>query len=375
MGELELMYERTQSLIFGRIANRIREKQEELNITNYQLAGFEDKTDYLGWYALTPEERRKTPREGVDYAMISNIRNGKINKKRNPNLISDHAIIHLTNRLDFENEVSLLWGNIDQEFIAMLFNQMIRDVLEEKKNNDTDIILRMMMGYVPFAEKYTLGQMFIDVDGTIELAEMNDGYYVPPYFYNISEDELRNTYEDTKKHAIEYVFLENKKELEGLYKKFMLEDIKNNGDYSLKKIKNKLSTLMKEIVDYFNNNLTPDEALGMRARTILVSDYKKASQLLSDKMNRHDDTLQFTVKNVLLKSSLEYVASLKRVQAVELNVIGEYNFREKWIGPKKEIKVEKKVDTLADLEQISKNADYKDIKKLDSDIINAIKEN
>ena len=39
--------------------------------------------------------------------------------------------------------------------------------------------------------------------------------------------------------------------------------------------------------------------------------------------------------------------------------------------PKKEIKVEKKVDALAELEKISKNADYKDIKKLDADIVKA----
>jgi len=41
--------------------------------------------------------------------------------------------------------------------------------------------------------------------------------------------------------------------------------------------------------------------------------------------------------------------------------------------PKKEIKVEKITDTLADIEKISKNANYKDIKKLDADIVKAQK--
>lgn len=69
--------------------------------------------------------------------------------------------------------------------------------------------------------------------------------------------------------------------------------------------------------------------MGLRARNIIISDYKKFGTLIAKKMKGEPWTLYEHTLKLLVESSLTYITELKRVQAIELELINKYHFSDK----------------------------------------------
>ncbi|EEO2597629.1 hypothetical protein G6R46_001606 [Listeria monocytogenes] len=69
--------------------------------------------------------------------------------------------------------------------------------------------------------------------------------------------------------------------------------------------------------------------MGLRARNIIISDYKKFGTLIAKEMKGKPWTLNEHTLKLLVESSLAYIAELKRAQTIELEVINKYNFSRK----------------------------------------------
>lgn len=96
-----MYFAETLDFIFNRIGIRTKTKKEELGLTYYQLAGYENKSNFEQQIAINAFEK-------YDISIIKSIASGKPYPKKNPNLIPDRYISRLTEMLEFEGEIELL---------------------------------------------------------------------------------------------------------------------------------------------------------------------------------------------------------------------------------------------------------------------------
>lgn len=114
------MYPTTKDYIFSEIGKRIKKRKKENKITFYQLAGYENKKDYESRKKDSNsdnKEERQFRYDKFDYSIITNIASGKAYTNKNPNLMSDTLLDHLTKKLKFSNELELMWGDGDEQVV------------------------------------------------------------------------------------------------------------------------------------------------------------------------------------------------------------------------------------------------------------------
>jgi hypothetical protein len=95
---------------------------------------------------------------------------------------------------------------------------------------------------------------------------------------------------------------------------------------SLKKLDRKLENLVSLLTKCLLKFIPNEDSLGLRARNIIISDYKKFGTLIAKEMKGEPWTLDEHTLKLLVQSSSAYITELKRVQTIELEVINKYNF-------------------------------------------------
>ncbi|MDA2393353.1 hypothetical protein PDN30_10100 [Bacillus cereus] len=98
----------------------------------------------------------------------------------------------------------------------------------------------------------------------------------------------------------------------------------------MKKLDTKLTMLVSHLTDMLQTLLPNEESLGLRVRSIIISNYKKFGTLITkDLEGEKRMTLEDSTMKLLVESSLMYIMQLKRVQVVELEVIRGIKFNNK----------------------------------------------
>lgn len=320
-----MIYTETKDYIFSDIGKRVYAKKDELNLTYYQLAGYENKADYDRHQKdLTQDSKEdKKRRYGkYDLSIIKNIAGGKAYSKKNPNLISDALLVHLTKELGFkEDKRKLLWGDFENSDLSkVLFEKLLIDVLWGDDDELKKLYNNVLFDYVPYAEYHSYWQMFID--GEIELPKFPKSQLsISSYFYNIKEDDIFEKYECIQKNAIEFLYYKCETQFHILFVDFIMQE----GD-SLKKLNKKLNNLVSRLTRFLLNYVPNEESLGLRVRNIIISDYQKFGTLIAKEMKGETWTLYEHTLKLLVESSLTYITELKRVQTIELELINKYNF-------------------------------------------------
>ncbi|EMF0270878.1 hypothetical protein ACTXLQ_08590 [Enterococcus hirae] len=319
-----MIYTETKNYIFSEIGKRVKKNKKEHGFTYYQLAGYQNKADYEAHQKDSTQDSKmdKQLRYGkFDYSIITNIAGGKAYPGKNPYLISDTLLLHLTEKLKFSNELELLWGDFENgDFSMILFEKLLLDVLNGSDEKSKEIFNNVLTDYVPYAEYHSYWQMF--VVGDIEMPKIdNTSYPISSYFYRLKEDDIFEQYEIIQKNAIEFLYYKFDIQINQLIQNFIREE----GD-SLTKLDKRLGHLVLQITDFFLKNMPKEDSLGLRARNIITSDYKKFGTLIAKEMKGEQMELnEFTLK-YLVEASLAYITGLKRVQVIELEVIKGYKF-------------------------------------------------
>lgn len=335
------MYEKTKQYIFSEIGKRVINKKKQKRLTYYQLAGYKNKEDYKGSLKGQEEDSEVDKQfryNKFDYSLITNIAGGRAYPKKNPNLVPDLYIEHLSEKLGFSGGKELLWGNFKKKntFQERLFEKLMLDVLWGKEGIIKDIFNRILFDYIPYAEYHSYWQMF--VVGEIDMPKMPDKTYkIPAYYYQLREDDIFEQYEIKQRNAIKYIWYKFEDSLLSVINNFLDHSFniesQNNGNnkeektlYTLKKLDKKLDKLVNELKIFFIENEPNEDSLGLRVRGIIISDYKKIGLLISKEMNKEKIELNELVIKHLVESSLRYILELKRVQVLENKVIKGYSF-------------------------------------------------
>lgn len=320
-----MIYTETKDYIFSEIGKRVHAKKDELNLTYYQLAGYENKADYDGHQKdLTQDskEDRQLRYEKYDLSIIKNIAGGKAYSKKNPNLISESLLVHLTKELGFKKDkCKLLWGDFENSDLSkVLFEKLLIDVLYGDDDELKKLYNNVLFDYVPYAEYHSYWQMF--VVGEIEMPKFpNSQLSIFSHFYNLKEDDIFEEYESIQKNAIEFLYYKCGKQIHSLFVDFIMQE----GE-SLKKLDKKLNNFVSGLTRFLLKFIPNEDSLGLRARNIIISDYKKFGTLIAKEMKGEPWTLDEHTLKLLVESSLAYITELKRVQTIELEVINKYNF-------------------------------------------------
>lgn len=320
-----MIYTETKKYIFSEIGKRVHAKKDELNLTYYQLAGYENKADYVGHQKdLTQDskEDRQQRYAKYDLSIIKNIGGGKAYSKKNPNLISESLLVHLTETLGFKkNKRRLLWGDFENSDLSkVLFEKLLIDILYGEDDELKKIYNNVLFDYVPYAEYHTFWQMF--VVGEIEIPKFpNSQFSISSHFYNLKEDDIFEKYECIQKNAIEFLYYKCGTQIHNLFVDFIMQE----GE-SLKKLDKKLNNFVSRLTRFLLKFIPNEDSLGLRARNIIISDYKKFGTLIAKEMIGEPWTLDEHTLKLLVESSLAYITELKRVQTIELEVINKYNF-------------------------------------------------
>ncbi|MFT8927808.1 MAG: hypothetical protein ABF969_00590 [Sporolactobacillus sp.] len=318
-----MIYTETKEYIFSEIGKRIHAKKDELNLTYYQLAGYENKADYDRHQKDSTQDSKEDMQlryEKYDLSIIKNIAGGKVYPKKNPNLISDSLLSHLMEKLDFHSELELLWGDFENSDLAKdLLGKIFSDVVFGMDENLKEIFDNVLFDYVPYAEYSSYWQMFIVPEELgIKMPKFPKSQYtMAPYFYQIKEDDIIERYPITLTNAVEFLYHKHSTQIKSLFVNFI-----NKEGYSLKKLDKKLTTLISLLTDLLKTFLPNEDSLGLRVRNILISDYKKFGTLIAKNLGGAKRmTLEDSTMKLLVESSLTYIMQLKRVQVVELEVI------------------------------------------------------
>ncbi|URJ47069.1 hypothetical protein MF628_001666 [Paenibacillus polymyxa] len=323
-----MIYSETKDYIFSEIGKRVHAKKDKLNLTYYQLAGYKNMDDYVGNQKELVEDSKedKQPRYGkYDLSIIKNIAGGKAYPKKNPYLISESLLEHLTEKLGFnKNKRELLWGDFENSDLSkVLFEKLLIDVLYGDDDKLKETYNNVLFDYVPYAEYHSYWQMF--VTGEIEMPKFpNSQLSIFSHFYYLKEDDIFEEYESIQKNAIEFLYYKCGKQIHSLFVDFIIQE----GD-SLKKLDKKLDYFVSRLTRFLLKYIPNEDSLGLRARKIIISDYKKFGTLIAKEMKGEPWTLyEYTIK-LLVKSSFAYITELKRVQTIERDVINKYNFSSK----------------------------------------------
>ncbi|CAI8888119.1 hypothetical protein [Bacillus velezensis] len=320
-----MIYTETKDYIFSEIGKRVRAKKKELNLTYYQLAGYENKADYDGHQKdLTQDSKEDWQQRYAKYdlSIIKNIAGGKAYPRKNPYLISESLLVHLTEKLGFnKNKRELLWGDFENSDLSkVLFEKLLIDVLYGDDTKLKETINNVLFDYVPYAEYHSYWQMF--VIGEIEMPKFPNGQFsISSHFYNLKEDDIFERYESIQKKAIEFLYYKCGKQIHTLFVDFILQE----GD-SLKKLDKKLNYFVLHLTNFLPKYISNEDSLGLRARNIIISDYMKIGTIIAKEMKGEPWTLDEHTIKLLVESSLAYVTDLKRVQTIELEVIYKYIF-------------------------------------------------
>lgn len=95
---------------------------------------------------------------------------------------------------------------------------------------------------------------------------------------------------------------------------------------SLKKLDNKLNNFVSRLTRFLLKLVPNEDSLGLRARNIIISDYKKFGTLIAKEMKGEPWTLDEHTLKLLVEYPLPYITEFKRVQTIELELINKYNF-------------------------------------------------
>lgn len=327
------MYEETKQYIFSEIGKRVKKKKKEKKLTYYQLAGYKNKEDYMGSLKGQGEDNEVDKQfryNKFDYSLITNIAGGRAYPKKNPNLVPDLYIEHLSEKLGFYSGKELLWGDLEKDSSLQLniFRNLFNDILLGTDEDMKETYNSQLLDYVPYSEYYTYWQMF--ETGEIDMPKFpNSNYTIPGYFYQIKPDTTVGQYTIQKENAINYTWYKFDTMLLKLINNFLENDFKvkfqnvnNNSSsnvlYTLKKLNKKLDDLAQRIQLFFRENALNENSLGLRVRNIIVSDYKKIGNLIVNDMNNIETGLSELGMKYLVESSLAYITALKRVQVIEL---------------------------------------------------------
>jgi hypothetical protein len=320
-----MIYTETKDYIFSEIGKRVRAKKNELNLTYYQLAGYENKDNYIGRHKdLTQDskEDRQHRYAKYDLSIIKNIAGGKAYARKNPYLISESLLVHLTEKLGFnENKRELLWGDFENSDLSkVLFEKLLIDVLYGDDDELKKLYNKVLFDYVPYAEYHSYWQMFVVIE--IEMPNLpNSQLNISSHFYNLNEDDIFEKYESIQKNAIEFLYYKCGKQIHSLFVDFIMQE-----GVSLKKLDKKLDYFVSRLTRFLLQYVPNEDSLGLRARNIIISDYKKFGTLIAKEMKGETWTLDEHTLKLLVESSLTYITELKRVQTIELEVINKYNF-------------------------------------------------
>ncbi|MEK3976617.1 hypothetical protein [Psychrobacillus sp. FSL K6-1267] len=320
-----MIYTETKDYIFSEIGKRVRTKKNESNLTYYQLAGYENKADYDEHQKDSTQDSKEDKKRRYakyDLSIIKNIAGGKAYSKKNPNLISESLLVHLTEKLGFnKNKRELLWGDFENSDLSkVLFEKLLIDVLYGDDDKLKETYNNVLFDYVPYAEYHSYWQMF--VSGEIETPKFpNSQLSISSHFYNLKEDDIFEKYESIQKNAIEFLYYKYGNQIHNLFVDFITQE----GE-SLKKLDRKLNSFASSLTGFLLNYVPDEDSLGLRARNIIISDYKKFGTLITKEMKGEPWTLDEHTLKLLVESSLAYITELKRVQTIELEVINKYNF-------------------------------------------------
>ncbi|MEK4877187.1 MULTISPECIES: hypothetical protein [Paenibacillus] len=317
-----MIYKETKKHIFSEIGKRVHVKKDELNLSYYQLAGYENKDDYDGYNA---EKKQRSAK--YDLSIIKNIAGGKAYPRKNPYLISESLLVHLTEKLGFKNKRELLWGHFENSDLSKaFFEKLLIDVLYGDDDKLKETYNNMLFDYVPYAEYHSYWQMF--VIGEIEMPKFpNSQLNISSHFYNLNEDDIVEEYESIQKNAIEFLYYKCGKQIHNLFVEFIMQE----GD-SLKKLDKKLNNFVSRLTRFLQEYVPNEDSLGLRARNIIISDYKKFGFLIAKEMKDESWTLVEHTLKLLVESSLAYITKLQIVQTIELEVINKYYFSGKQKG-------------------------------------------
>lgn len=215
----------------------------------------------------------------------------------------------------------LLWGDFENSDLSkVLFIKLLIDVLYGDDDELKKLYNNVLFDYVPYAEYHSYWQIF--VVGEIEMPKfLNSQLSIFSHFYNLKEDDIFEEYESIQKNAIEFLYYKCGKQIHSLFVDFIMQE----GE-SLKKLDKKLNNFVSRLTRFLLKFIPNEDSLGLRARNIIISDYKKFGTLITKEMKGEPWTLDEHTLKLLVESSLSYITELKRVQTIELEVINKYNF-------------------------------------------------
>ena len=128
--EQKYKFDKTANFIFEQTANRIKSRKDELNITLYQIAGFENQKAYNDADNFEKE---------IDINILSKIMNNNRSDKKTNYLLPSKYQAPLTKNLNFKDIHELLWGSdteiqsyVDKFFVKLYEDGLVSDNLKIK---------------------------------------------------------------------------------------------------------------------------------------------------------------------------------------------------------------------------------------------------
>ncbi|MBB1532589.1 MAG: hypothetical protein HG465_000385 [Mogibacterium sp.] len=221
--------------------------------------------------------------------ILSMIQNNKRDKAHNRFLITDTARDCLVEKLPFDDEIHLLWGNKEerQSQILPLFIFMVRD---SDYNSEIDHTLYAYTGYAYDRTYFNF---------------INKGIY-PAYKYGIREDDIMNSIGINRYLASIFIFSECKEQIESAVLEFMQRT------KSFKNLPKKIDFFLRnKLTEILINYEITSNAVGYRAESIIMGDLKY----------REDIEKPESVTEQLISASEKYMDSIENIQIDQMKTI------------------------------------------------------
>lgn len=254
-----------------------------------------------------------------DDKTLINIFNGKIYGSKNPYLMSDGCIAHLTLALGCKNTHELLWGGFKsksiKEFFKVVCITFIEDFSQEEfgtTNNVKKLLDSILVDYIPYAINSVLlnYELYPEKYGQPKIP--NSKYYVPLFHYFVSKnsgyalsDQTFNKRVRVLEEAIEFLYHKCGNDFEKLFNQYT----QKHSDSLQKFVKGLKNFFDTEFYYMLREYSLSESSLGLRVKNIMLSDW-----------NLQGEARLNATQLKLLDASLKYISELENIQSETYNI-------------------------------------------------------
>ncbi len=304
--EHESKYPKTTGYIYSEAAKRAKKRKQLLKLTDTDIAG------------------------DFDRKVVNRILNNT-KTRNNVYLIPPAYVNQLVNKLEFNSDYELFWGDeADEGFIETIFCNLLMDILDEfwnenccdKQLETVSIIKRVLLDDVTYAKTYSGVMSYYEYENP-------EGEYLPILpldFVNGNEQMSIPERKRIQQNAILRLY-RNTRPIE-MFGRFFHETNTNGENKGFSKLDKRLDIFVdKSLLPFLKENTPGTNSLGLRVHSIIEADVKNYVELGLINSERtaegfdsytspeYDDILQS-----LMTAGRDYINQIEKLQ-VQLDTL------------------------------------------------------